>query len=224
MDFTFSADQDELRRTVRSFMERESPPAYVRAMIDDERGFTDDVWDHLVELGWPALLVPEADGGLGLGVVDLVVVMEEMGRIPFPGPYFSSSVFATLAAKHLGLHDQLASLASGATRGTVALEEVGAGDPVTRVRTRAVRKGGRWRLTGTKPVVLDGHTADWALVVARTEQGIGTFLIEAPAAEPVPAWDVSRKVARLVFDGRDAGPVGPEGDQTHLWQRIVDDA
>jgi alkylation response protein AidB-like acyl-CoA dehydrogenase len=223
VDFTFNADQDELRRTVRSFMERESPSSYVRAMIDDERGFTDEVWDQLVELGWPALLVPEADGGLGLGLVDLVVVMEEMGRVPFPGPYFSSSVFATLAAKHLGLSDQLASLASGATRGTVALEEVGAGDPVTRVRTRAVRKAGRWKLTGTKPVVLDGHTADWALVVARTEQGIGTFLVEAPSGELVPSWDVTRKVARLAFDAHEAQPVGPSGDQTSVWQRIVDD-
>src|SRR3954463_4611334 len=166
MDFTFNEEQEELRRTVRSFMERQSPSSYVRAMIDDERGFTDDVWDQLVDLGWPALLVPEADGGLGLGLVDLVVVMEEMGRVPFPGPYFSSSVFATLAAKHLGLRDQPASLASGATRGTVALEETGAGDPVTRVRTRAVRKAGRWRLTGTKPVVLRGSHAHTAPVVA----------------------------------------------------------
>ena len=223
MDFTFSADQEELRRTVRSFLARESPPGYVRAMIDDERGFTDEVWSQMVDLGWPALLVPEANGGLGLGVVDLVVVMEEMGRVPFPGPYLSSSVFATLAARHLGLDDQLSSLAAGTTRGTVALEEVGAGDPVTRVRTRAVRKAGRWRLTGTKPVILDGHTADWALVVARTERGIGTFLVEAPTAELVPAWDVTRKVTRLEFDATEAEPVGPEGDQTRLWQRIVDD-
>ena len=84
MDFTFNADQEELRRTVRSFMERQSPSSYVRAMIDDDRGFTDDIWDQLVELGWPALLVPEADGGLGLGLVDLVVVMEEMGRVRSP--------------------------------------------------------------------------------------------------------------------------------------------
>src|SRR5437867_4241798 len=160
MDFTFNADQEELRRAVRSFLEGQSPPSYVRAMIDDERGFTDDVWDQLVDLGWPALLVPEASGGLGLGLVDLVVVMEEMGRVPFPGPYFSSSVGATLAAKHLGLDAQLASLASGATRGTVALEEPGAGDPVNRVRTRAIRKAGRWRLTGVKPVAIDAHTAD----------------------------------------------------------------
>ena len=223
MDFTFNADQEELRRTVRSFLERQSPQSYVRRMIDDDRGFDDAVWDQVVDLGWTGLLVPESCSGLGMGLVDLVVVMEEMGRVPFPGPYFSSAVLATLAAKHLGLDDQLASLAAGTTRGTVALEEVGAGDPVTRVRTRAVRKAGRWRLTGSKPVVIDGHTADWALVVARTEQGIGTFLVEAPAGELVPAWDVTRKVARLVFDGVEAEPVGPDGDQTAIRQRIIDD-
>jgi alkylation response protein AidB-like acyl-CoA dehydrogenase len=223
MDFTFNEDQDDLRRTVRSFLERESPSAYVRAMAEDDRGFTDAVWDRLVELGWTGVLVPEANGGLGLGLVDVVVVMEEMGRVPFPGPYFSSAVFATLAARNLGLDDQLSSLASGSTRGTVALEESGAGDPVTRVRTRAVRKSGRWRLSGEKPIVLDGHTADWALVVARTEHGIATFLVEAPAGELVPAWDVTRKVARLEFDGQEAEPVGPDIDQTRLWQRIVDD-
>jgi alkylation response protein AidB-like acyl-CoA dehydrogenase len=154
----------------------------------------------------------------------MAVVMEEMGRALFAGPWFSSAVFATLAARQLGLEDQLVSLASGATRGTVALEEAGAGDPVTRVRTRAVRKHGRWRLTGDKPVVIDGHTADWALVVARTDHGIGTFVVEAPAATPVPAWDVTRKVAHLSLDGREAEPVGPDGDQTGAWQRIVDDA
>jgi alkylation response protein AidB-like acyl-CoA dehydrogenase len=223
MDFTFNDDQDELRRTVRSFLERESPSTYVRAMVDDDRGYTDAVWDRMVELGWNGLLVPEPNGGVGLGLVDVVVVMEEMGRVPFPGPYFSSAVFATLAARRLGLDDQLTSLASGSTRGTVALEESGAGDPVTRVRTRAVRKSGRWRLSGDKPIVLDGHTADWALVVARTEHGIGTFLVEAPAGELVPAWDVTRKVARLEFDGQEAEPVGPDIDQTRLWQRIVDD-
>src|SRR5206468_8798915 len=103
MDFTFSGDQEELRRAVRSFMERESPPSYVRAMTEDDRGFSDAVWDRIVELGWPALLVPEEHGGLGLGLVDLVVVMEEMGRVPFPGPFVSSAVFATSAARRLGL-------------------------------------------------------------------------------------------------------------------------
>jgi alkylation response protein AidB-like acyl-CoA dehydrogenase len=224
VEFTFSAEQEELRRAVRSFLERERTREHVRQLADLERGLSDELWDAIVDLGWTALLVPEAAGGLGLGLVDMVPVLEEMGRIPLPGPYYSSSVVATLACRRLGLADRLASLATGATTGTVALEEAGHGDPVDRVRTRAARRGGRWYLTGAKPVVLDGHTADWALVVARTPSGLGTFAIEAPAAEVVPAWDVTRKVSRLVLDDRPGEPVGPEGDQSALWRRIADDA
>ncbi|MCU1427002.1 MAG: Acyl-CoA dehydrogenase [Actinomycetia bacterium] len=224
MDFTFSPDQDALRDTVRSFLENEAGMAYVRAMADDERGFTDAMWARIAEMGWPGLLVPEAQGGLGLGLVDMVVVMEEMGHLPFPGPFFSSAVLATLAAKRLGANDLLAQLASGELRGTVALEEFGTGDPVDRVRTRVRRKGADWVLTGKKPFVLDGHTADWAIVVARTEEGLGSFLLEAPNGEPAPSMDPTRKFARLDLQERRAVPIGPDGDHSAIWRRIADDA
>jgi alkylation response protein AidB-like acyl-CoA dehydrogenase len=224
VDFTFSPDQDALRDAVRSFLEREAPNRYVREMADDDRGFTDDVWSKITELGWPALLVPEAHGGLGLGLVDMVVVMEEMGRVALPGPFFSSAVFATLAARALGADDLLAQLASGEIRGTVALEEAGHDDPVDRVRTRARRKGADWVVTGEKPIVLDGHTADWAIVAARTDEGLRSFLLEAPGAELVPTIDPTRKAARLVLDERRAVPIGSRGDQTGLWKRVADDA
>ena len=169
-------------------------------MLDDERGFTDEVWAKLVDLGWTGLLVPEEHGGLGLGLVDLAVVMEEMGRVPFPGPVLSSAVLATLAARHLGLDDRLASLAAG-DRGTVALDELGHGDPSTACAPRR-RKGGRWRAHGLKPVVLDGHTADWVLVAARTEHGIGTFLVEAPGEVGAHLGPDPQDGARLDLDGR----------------------
>jgi len=228
MEFTFSDEQDHLRTAVRELLAREAPTAYVRSMMDDEIGITPEVWMKLVELGWTGLLVPEADGGLGLGMVDLVVVMEEMGRGPFPGPFLSSAVLATLAARGLGLDDRLASLASGGTRGTVALDEEGHGDVVDRVRTRASRKTGRWLLNGHKPIVLDAMSADWLLVVARTQEGLGSFLIEAPAAidglvQSVPTWDRTRKVARVLMHDVVAEPVGPVGDHTSIWRRVVDD-
>lgn len=223
MEFTFSDEQEQLRSAVRAFLDGQAPMAFTRAMLDDPRGTTDAVWQQVVDLGWTGVLVPEAQGGLGLGLVDVVVLMEEMGRVLFPGPFFSSSVFATLAARELGLDDRLASLATGTTLGTVALDEEGHGDVVDRVRTRASRKTGRWLLRGLKPVVLDGHTADWVLVVARTQQGLGTFMLEGPHAELVPTWDLTRKVARLELDDVPAEPIGPEGDHTALWRRIVDD-
>jgi len=149
--------------------------------------------------------------------------MEEMGRLPLPGPYFASAVLATLAARAVGAVELLAPLASGALRGTVALEESGHGSPVDRVRTRARRKGATWVLTGTKPLVLDGHSADWVLVAARTEEGIGTFLLQAPACEAVPTLDPTRKAARLVLDETPVEPVGFVGDHTAAWRRVADD-
>src|SRR5689334_11931151 len=224
MDFTFSADQEALRDSVRSFLDGQAGMAYVRAMADDERGFTDDMWSRIAQLGWPGLLVPEALGGVGLGLVDMVVVMEEMGRLPFPGPFYSSAVLATLAAKRLGADDLLQQLAAGELRGTVALEELGTGDPVDRVRARTRRKGADTVVTGLKPFVLDGHTADWAIVVARTEAGLGSFLLEAPNGEPAPSMDPTRKFARLDLHEQRVVPIGPEGDHTKIWRRICDDA
>jgi alkylation response protein AidB-like acyl-CoA dehydrogenase len=223
MDFQFSDEQEALRASVRAFLDAEAPSQYVRAMADDPRGVTDAFWAAVSELGWPGLLVPEAQGGLGLGLVDMAVVMEEMGRRPLPGPYFSSAVLATSAARRLGADELLPGLASGTVRGTVALEEAGHGSPVDRIRTRARRRGATWRLSGIKPLVLDGHTADWVLVAARTEEGVGTFLLEAPECEPVPTMDPTRKAARLVLDETPAEPVGIRGDHTARWRRIADD-
>jgi alkylation response protein AidB-like acyl-CoA dehydrogenase len=223
VDFTFSADQDALRDTARAFLADRSPSAYVREMADDERGFTDALWNQVVDLGWTGILVPEEQGGLGLGLVDAVVILEEMGRVPFPGPYFSSAIQATVAARELGAHELLEQLANG-TRGTVALDEHGHGDPVARVHTRGRRKAADWVLSGTKPIVLDGHTAAWVIVAARTQEGIGSFLIESPEAEPVPTMDPTRKAARLVLDETRAKPLGPLGDHTAIWRRIADDS
>src|SRR2546423_14357073 len=193
MDFTFSAEQDALRDAVRATLAAEAPAAYVRRMIDDERGVTDELWSKMAELGWLGLLIPEDHGGLGLGLVDAVVVQEEMGKLPLPGPYFSSALFATIAAVRLGATGLLSDLATGARRGTVALEELGSGDPVARVRASADED----TLSGLKPAVPDGHSADWAIVVARDEDGLGSFLVEHPGAELVPSLDVTRKLARL---------------------------
>jgi len=224
VDFTFSPEQEEMRSAVRSFLAKETGGAYVREMIEDPRGFSDRWWEQVSDLGWSGLLVPEEHGGTGLGMIDLVVLQEEMGRLPLPGPFFSSSVAATLAALRLGAADLLDRLGRDRQRGTVAVEEGGAGDPLASVATTASpAAGGGWTLSGHKPLVLDGHTADWALVAARSEEGLGAFLVEEPGGQPVPSLDVTRKVARLELDGRPARRVGPAGDQGAIWARVVDD-
>jgi alkylation response protein AidB-like acyl-CoA dehydrogenase len=225
MDFTFSPEQIALREAVRSFLAAEAPNEYVRRMAEhDDAGITDDVWRKIVDLGWTALLVPESAGGLGLGLVDAVVVQEEMGRAVFPGPFFSSAILATLAARALGLEDQLAALAAGTQRGTVALDEAGYGDPVEHIKVRAQGRGSRYKLDGVKPMVPDGCTADWALVTARTREGIQTFLIDDCNGEPVASLDVTRKFARYEFDDTKATLVGPPGDHAAIWRRVIDDA
>jgi alkylation response protein AidB-like acyl-CoA dehydrogenase len=108
-------------------------------------------------------------------------------------------------------------------RGTVALGEMGHGDPLTTVRTRARRKGAGWVVNGIKPVVIDGHQADWAIVVARSEEGVHAYLLEEPRGELVPSLDPTRKLARLVLDESPVVPLGPGGSQAALWQRVQDD-
>jgi alkylation response protein AidB-like acyl-CoA dehydrogenase len=227
VDFTFSADQQALRDSVRAFLAAEAPKDYVRRMAEhDDVGITPELWRKIVDLGWTGLLVPEAHGGLGLGMLDAVVVQEEMGRAVFPGPYYSSAITATLAARALQLDDLLESLGAGATRGTIAVDEAGHGDPLERIRVRAAGRGSRHRVDGVKPMVMDGASADWVLVPARTRDGLQTFLVEQPAqyAQAVASLDITRKFARLEFAETRARLVGPPGDHADIWRRVCDDA
>jgi alkylation response protein AidB-like acyl-CoA dehydrogenase len=216
MDFTFSSEQDALRDAARAFM------ADWSAQNDARGGLGGAQWQAIVDLGWTGLLVPEAQGGLGLGLIDAVVVLEEMGRVAFPGPYLATAVASASAARRLGLDDLLEAIARG-ERGTVALEESGHGDPVDRVRTRARRKGADWVLSGTKPVVLDGPGAAWVLVAALTPDGLATFRLDEPVVEPVATMDHTRRAGRLVLDETVAEPVGPVSDHAPIWRAVNDD-
>ena len=218
MDFTFDSEQLALQDVARRAM-GEVDGATLRQLADDPVGITPALWDRLVSMGWTGMLVP----GEGAGLLEMSIILEQMGRVPLPGPFFSSAVMATLAARALGADDLVASLASGEQRGTVALHEQGHGHPLGTVRARARRKGAGWVLNGHKPIVLDGHTADWAIVVALAEEGIRSFLLPSPRAEVVPSLDPTRKLARLVLDEEPVEPLGPVGDQSGLWRRILDD-
>ena len=219
MDFTFDDQQLALQEVARRAMGEVSGET-LRQLADDPSGISAELWDTLVSLGWTGLLVP----GEGAGLLEMCIVLEQMGRVPLPGPFFSSSVLGTLAASALGADQLFAGLASGQQRGTVALHEQGHGHPLTTVRARARRKGSGWVVTGIKPIVPDGHTADWAIVVALAEEGIRSFLLPSPRAEVVATLDPTRKLSRLVLDEEPVEPLGPSGDQSSLWRRILDDA
>jgi alkylation response protein AidB-like acyl-CoA dehydrogenase len=223
VDFTFDDEQLALQDVARAALERECDPQMVRTLVDEPSGMTPALWSTLVELGWTGLLVPEEFGGTGTGLLEMCIVAEQMGRLPLPGPFYSSAIAATLAARALGATELLGGLVDGSRRGTVALQELGHGDPLGTVRTRARRKGADWVVNGTKPFVVDGHSADWVIVVARSEEGVRSYLLEEPKAEPVPSLDPTRKLARLVLEDQRVVPLGPGGSQGALWARLQDD-
>src|SRR3989454_2806839 len=124
MDFGFSEEQEMLRKSARDFLAKESPMTYVRQMMEDERGFRDEQWQQMAGLGWMGLILPEEHGGAGLDFVDLIVVLEEMGRVVLPGPFFSTVILGGVALLEGGSAAQkrelLPKLAAGTLRVTLA--------------------------------------------------------------------------------------------------------
>jgi len=236
MDFEFSTEQEQLRDSVRRFLADRTPiTPYVRAQYDAPRvpaAPDDDVWRAFAGLGVLALLVPEAHGGAGMGMVDAAVVLEELGRAVSPFPYVSSAIGAVSLVVDAGSSREhaflLPGLAEGSTIGAVAPYE-----PHRRLRwdaptTRATRDGEQWRLGGTKVHVADGAAATLLLVSAATDDdddGVGVFAAEGGsdgvAVEATPTVDGSRKEATVVLDGARAWRLG-EGDASAAIARAID--
>jgi hypothetical protein len=148
MDFTYDAEQEALGDVARQAMDREVGGARLRQMADDPDGIDADLWTTLVDLGWTGLVIPEAFGGAGGGLSDLSIVLNETGRVPLPGPFFSSAVMATLAAKALGADSLLADLSTGRTVSVTPHEEA-----LARARARQKDQGWRDDYRATRPKV-----------------------------------------------------------------------
>jgi alkylation response protein AidB-like acyl-CoA dehydrogenase len=186
MDFDFTQEQVMLRNLSREFLGRESTPKVVRTLMEDERGYSDATWQQMAEMGLHGLDVGEAYGGQGLGPVDLSLVLDEMGRAAYPGPYFATTVLAAGAISAGGQDSQMArylpDIVSGRTRGTLALLENALSWQPSGVMLRAERNGSGYSLSGVKRFVPFGHVADLILVVARTSDapGDGTTVFAVP--------------------------------------------
>jgi alkylation response protein AidB-like acyl-CoA dehydrogenase len=218
MDFGFSEEQEMLRSAARDFLAKECDMAYVRKMMDDERGYTDKVWRQMAELGWMGLTLPEAYGGSGLSFVDLVVVLEEMGRLVTPGPFFSTVAQGAVALLEGGSDAQrqawLPKLAEGKLVATVAqLEPSGRWD-ADGIALEAKPDGAGYRLSGTKLFVPDGHTADLLIVAGRTpgstgSDGVGLFLVDRAAkgvrTTLLKTMDQTRKLAEVTLENVTVG-------------------
>jgi alkylation response protein AidB-like acyl-CoA dehydrogenase len=213
MEIKLNEDQVEMRRQARRFFDKECSMDYVREMFEDPRGFTDDIWRKMVEMGWTAMLLPEAYGGLEMEIMDLCVVIEEMGRSVIPGPFFSAVLLAGEAIKSAGNDTQkqeyLSGIASGELRGTLALNEPDGGADPDYVQMGANLVEGDFILNGTKIFVLDAHAADFLVVAARTSpgddpsNGISLFLTDPKSPgitiTPFITMDGTRKQCAVEF-------------------------
>jgi alkylation response protein AidB-like acyl-CoA dehydrogenase len=197
-------DQALLRDTARDFIAEHAPVSHLRGLRDanDTTGFSRDLWREFANLGFTGILIPEAQGGLGLGHVEAGIVLEEIGRNLSPSPFLTTAVAAVEALKGTAHADRwFPGILAGETVAAIAIDE---GPKHTgRITLRAERAGNGYRLTGTKQFVHHGHVADLLLVAAQTDEGPAVFAVSKEAsglsADPERLTD-SSIAARLTFD------------------------
>jgi alkylation response protein AidB-like acyl-CoA dehydrogenase len=231
VNFAFSEEQEELRRTVRAFLDQKSPESEVRRLMDTEQGYDEAVWRQMGEqMGLQGLIVPEEFGGSGYSYVELIVVLEEMGRSLLCAPYFATVALAANALIHSG-DDQakkefLPGIASGETIATVAFTEPSGKWDEAGITMAATKSGDDWKLSGTKMFVLDGHTADLIIVAARTSAGVSLFVVSGDAAgltrTALSTMDQTRKQAKLEFSDTPGRLIGTDGAGWTVLSTVLD--
>ncbi|MEL7479979.1 MAG: acyl-CoA dehydrogenase family protein, partial [Pseudomonadota bacterium] len=226
MNFDFSEDQKFLGNEARKFLDAESTSEIVREVLnDDSLSHHSGLWGKVVEMGWLGTAIPEEQGGLGLGMLEVCVLAEEMGRALAPVPFASTVYFFTEALKLAGSEEQKAAIFPGVVSGDVVgcyatSEGPGAIDPA---KLSTVFENGK--ISGTKVPVTDGDVATHAVVLAK--DGAGASLVLVPLqqagvkATPVKTLDPTRSHAELVFDGADAERLGPAGEGAALHDALM---
>jgi len=199
MQFGLSESQEFLKDSARKFFVGECPSSLMRRLMETETAYDAELWSKLTEQGYTGIIFPEELGGVGLGKVELMLLMEEAGRALLPGPFFSTVVFAgsVLDAVAAPAHKKqyLAPICRGEVRSTVALVENSADwDPKSIEMSAANGK-----LTGEKFFVSDAAIADFLIVVARD----GVFVVDSKARglkiSPMHGMDLTRKLYVVEF-------------------------
>jgi alkylation response protein AidB-like acyl-CoA dehydrogenase len=213
MDIGFSEEQELLRDTARKFLDGECTTAFVRQMMASEAAVTPQFWQLLAEQGWLGITYSEEDGGSGLGLVDLVVLMEEVGRAVMPGPFPATVLMGGAAIAEAGSpatrQEWLPRIAAGEAKATLAWTEPNARWDAAGVTLAARETRGGFTLSGTKLFVPDAHIADVLIVAARThdgstmEEGISLFQVPKAATgvevRVLPSVDETRKLCEVRF-------------------------
>jgi alkylation response protein AidB-like acyl-CoA dehydrogenase len=193
MALVLTEEQGMLRDSAKSFLADNAPVSELRKLRDTRNadGFSRALWKQFAEMGFTGVLIPESHGGLGLGLVEAGVVMEEIGRNLTASPFLTSSVVAATAILSAGDEAQkqatLPKIASGELIATLAVDEHSKHNP-RNTAMKAEKSGSGYTLNGAKTFVLDGHVADLFVVAARTGgaagdlAGVTLFLVEAKTA------------------------------------------
>lgn len=230
--FALTEEQEMLRQTTRQFLEDRVPATFVREMAESTTGFDSSIWQSGAELGWHSLAIPEEYGGAGYTFAELSVVLEEMGRSLFPGPFLSTVVMAANAILLGGRDSQkkelLPAIAMGESVMTMALFEGPRGACVEDIAMTAARDGATWVLDGVKQHVLFGHVAGTIITATQTPGGLSMFLVpsdtEGLSVEHVETLDATRKQATVTFSGvrlTDEDLLGAEGSAGPILEEVL---
>ncbi len=211
MQFGLSESQQILKNNARKFFAAECPTAEVRRIMETEHAHDDKLWRHMATQGFLGVVFPEEAGGMGLGLVELAALTEEMGRALIPGAYLStllggSAIHAAGSTKHLG------GIASGDIKATLALLEAGANwDPEAVAMTASNEK-----LTGEKLFVPNAGIADVIVVAARDRGELALYLVDGKSVSKaaMPAMDLTRRLHKLDFHSV-KGELLARGERAH---------
>lgn len=207
MNLALNDDQRLIRESAESFLADVSTSAAVRKALESERGYDEGVWTRIAtELGWCGITVPEAQGGLGLGAVELALIQEQAGRRLLCAPFFSSACLATTLLQEVGtaaaMESALPRLAAGEQRWSAVLPSSAEGF-LARPELVATQTAGGWTLRGRATRLPDGEGADALLLTARVEGEAlpGLFLARGLAVQTTRGFDGTRRFAHAALDG-----------------------
>ncbi len=214
MDFAYTEEQEMLRKAAQEFVKKRCPKSFVRAMEKDEKGFSPELWREMAELGWMGCCFPEEHGGIGGSFVDLIVLLEELGRALLPSPFLPTVVHCGFPILFAGTEEQkrefLPKIASGELIMTLAMTEESGSYQASGITVGAASEKDEYVIRGSKLFVVDAHVADWLLCVTRSKEaenkddGISLLLVDgkSPGIRRTPlknmAWE---KQFEVVFDG-----------------------
>ena len=239
MELEFTTDQDELRDSIRSVLGKESPVSLARSIVETDARPT-ALWATMVDLGWPALTVAEEHGGIGLGVLELAILAEELGRVIAPGPLLPTLSQFAPAVREAGTAEQharfLGLVAAGELTGSLAIaEDTGSFDPADVAATVAF-DGNSVALSGMKRFVMEGDAVDELVVVARagnptpTDDGVRAIVVPVDEVDTIAvhAFDGSRRLAHVDLHGvrvlRDRMLGDPDVSATAALRRALEES